>query len=120
MCEAIEKLTNRINNAILWTNILTVIVGRGHHSENGPKLQTAVANFAFKNNIPCGFDPHNPGRMWLCLEGASGVQLPENESDEHSDSSMYIYNRANEGYEAKLSDYITQTQHKKQRSKNKK
>lgn len=114
--EAIAKLTDRFN-AVIWTNIreLTVIVGRGHHSECGPKLKTAVIDFAVKNNITYCFDSLNPGRIVLQVEGASKIRA-QNESD-HLDSSMYIYNRTNE---VTLSEYITKHQRKKQCSKNKK
>lgn len=113
--EAIAKLTDRVNDAIIRSmQELTVIVGRGRHSVCGPKLKTAVANYAFKNNIRFGLDPINPGRIELYLEDASPIRSHESESETHSDSSIYIYNRSNE---ATLSDYITQTLPKKQRRK---
>lgn len=103
--EAIVKLTVRVNNLLIRSKQeLIVIVGRGHHSEHGPKLKNAVANFAIKNNILYSADPLTTGRVELHLDDVSPLQL--NESD--SDSSM-LYNRSNE---VTLSEFITQAQQK--------
>lgn len=114
--EAITSLTNHINTVRSSKNLskLTVIVGRGHHSKNGPKLNGAVADFASKNNIPYDVDPKNPGRMLLWIANVSEIQHENHAGAKHSESSVYKYNRANM---AKLSDYMVQIQHKKPRTK---
>lgn len=109
--EAINKLKDRVNyvktKGVLQLN---VIVGRGNHSKNGPKLKDAVANFASKTNIRYTLDHLNPGRIKLFFENMSRIMPIENEH-----SSIYIYNRSNQ---VKLSDYITQTLLKNSTSQN--
>lgn len=103
--EAIIKLTDRVNYAVNRRMLqLIVIVGRGTHSDGGPKLNTAVANFASEHDIRYSSDPLNPGRITLYLENVSQIPSQESES-EVSRSSM----RMNE---VTLSEFITQTEQK--------
>lgn len=60
--EAIEKLELRVACAKHHgKNFLVVIVGRGRHSSNGPKIKPAVIEFAKRNQIQFIEDSPNPG-----------------------------------------------------------
>lgn len=62
--EAIEKLSECVIEAIsIDVRQLDVIVGRGRHSEDGPKLKPSVEQFAKENSISCSFN--HPGRIRL-------------------------------------------------------
>lgn len=74
--EAIEKLEDRviyaINNGV---HELDVIVGQGHHSEDGPKIKPSVVMFAENNNIPYIINERNAGCIQLIF-GRSGEISP--------------------------------------------
>lgn len=70
VAEAIERLNQRVKLAkqCCLPN-LVVIVGRGIHSERGPKIKPAVVKYANKNNIQYQMDSPNAGCITFEFDG---------------------------------------------------
>lgn len=81
--EAIEQLTVRIASATR-SNLdeLTVIVGRGLHSQGRPKLGPAVIKYANTNGIPYRLESPNLGCIRLELDEAQEDWTSESSSDD--------------------------------------
>ncbi|KAJ7096376.1 hypothetical protein C8R44DRAFT_644060, partial [Mycena epipterygia] len=66
--EAIKKVETSLQTAI-WDGRkdLRVIVGRGLHSRDGPKLRPAIMKEMQKQSIPCQIQANNPGILILTV-----------------------------------------------------
>lgn len=95
--EAEGKLIERALDAIKESvDYLTVIVGQGHHSEDGPKIKPAVRAFARKNGIPYEFNTPNPGRIRLDLR-QFGSSPKYNDNISIDSSTLYSTERVHQG-----------------------